>query len=581
MHPARTVMIVVKKTVMRSSLQRNILPSLLLSSLLGAGVATAQTAPSIAAEQVPSYMDNVQRGARLRLDLGGRMVGVGNPDPPVRLELDEQRGEDNDIDLAGAVLFGYDHIAGLPLQADVAGDFGLDVFGDSPVSPFFDDQSRQPRLRLYSAFIGLIGGGAYPALQPFQVNMGRMTEMVESPITYDGAAASIKMPIVGLGRIQAKLWAGIDAPQRLAGDFLSGFTRIDPRAYRETYELNPTFIADPGSVYVKRAAITEPILRPVGGLSFLGRFFGFGVELRHTLMPAQTQWGSAGADLFLPLQRSLLSASYRYETEWLLLDGGLDLRATDFLPRQLGAHADMMTGDGTTRATLVARWQFIEDITVYDGTYRAFAPRQQFDFTLNPADEQLRQRDQIRHLNFGPPQEHIYAFIEAERQLPAGFSVLAHGRVRHHFDAADVDLFRTNLYELGAGATWQTGFAFEAGQELNAGLVNSGEQNGRAYDLKAEGVVSFAESRTWGRFTVLDGSLSTLAELFVRRNDIQTKQLKANGQWSGGLSASVRYDILPFWAVAARMDGDALSPIDALNASYYLGAQLTTSVKFQ
>jgi hypothetical protein len=93
-------------------------------------------------------------------------------------------------------------------------------------------------------------------------------------------------------------------------------------------------------------------------------------------------------------------------------------------------------------------------------------------------------------------------------------------------------------------------------------------------------VVSYVEPRVWVRSTLLEGKLSNLTEVFVRRSDIQTKALAANGQWGGALATTTRYDIADFWSVSLRLDGDALSPIDSLNASYYLGALAATSVRF-
>jgi hypothetical protein len=577
--------------------------AIVVGALLANGVrAQAPVAPSIAAPRpeaagvgpsvdptkVPTYMDVVQRGMRLRFDVAGRAVGVGNPDSPVRLEVDE-RTEKNDLDVGGAVIFGYDRAFGVPLALDLMSDFGADVFGDSPVSPFLDDQSKQPRVRLYSAFIALSGTPGEPSLFPIRVRLGRMTEIVESPVTYDGLSFGYEAKLSGKNRVGVKLWGGLDAPQRLAGDLLSPFTRIDPRAYAENYALNPTFIADPGSVYVSRKTIDEPILRGVGGLRVDGRFSGVGFLLQHSLMPAQTLWiddANNDNDLLLPLQRTVAVVDYRYDEEWMTATAGLELKATDFLPRQLGLKLDGLSGDGVLRVYGNVRFQFLEDITAYDSTFRAFAPQQQFAFEGtgdaigNVAQEQLRVRDQIRHLNFAPPQEHLFAHLEAERQLGSGFSVLARVRLRQHIDATDVDMFRNNFYEAALGGSWSPGFAIDIGDELSGGFVNSGDQDGRAYDLKAEGLQSYAENRLWLRWVLIEGRLQTLAEVFVRRQDVLTKRVSAFGQWSGAVAGSVRYDISDNIGVSARLDGDALSPIDALNASYYLGAMFATSIRF-
>ncbi len=547
-----------------------------------APIATATAAPTIDESAVPTAPDTVMRGVRARADLRGRLVGAGLPDPPVRLEVDDVVGERHDVDVGGVVILGYDQAFGLPLALDLMGDFNVDANPDSPVSPWIDDTSQFPRVRLYSAFVGLSFGPKEPALQPFSVNVGRMTELVESPITYDGVAASAALRFRGLGVLHAKLWGGLDAPQRLADD---PFSRTSRRFYAETYATDPAFISTPGSVSVQRAAITAPIVNAVGGLSVDGRFAGVGFVLRHTLMPAQTRWTSDPATdpgIILPLQRSTLGASYRYDAEWLTAMAGLESQVTDFLPRNVTLKGDALTGDGATRVGLVARYQFLADVTAYDGTFRAQDPAQVFALSDATALEQLRVRDQIRHLNFGPPQEHVFASVEAERLLIGSLSVLVRGRLRQHQDPADVDLFRTNFYEGGAGVNWNPGFAIDVGAEVMGGLVDSGndQQNGRAYDLKAEGVVSYLEPRVWVRNTLLEGRLSNLTEVFVRRSDIQTKQLAANGQWGGALATTTRYDIADAWSVSLRLDGDALSPIDGLNASTYFGALVATSLRF-
>jgi hypothetical protein len=536
--------------------------------------ATVSEMPAaVEASVVPSYMDTVQRGLRFRFDLGGRYGAAGLPDPPVRLEVDDAVLDRTDLDVAGTVIFGYDRPGGIPIAADVFGDFGADVGGDSPVSPYLDDQSVAPRVRLYSAFIGLSGTAAEPGLQPFKVNLGRMTEIVESPITYDGISLGALLKFVGVGHLNAKLWGGLDAPQRLAGD---PFSRTSNRAYSEVYAVDPEFISNPGAFITTRTAIVDPILNPVGGLAVDGRFSGFGFVLNHTFMPAQTLFG----DALVPLERTTLGVSYRYDSDFILADVALDTKMTDFLPRNASLRGDALTGDGTTRVGVVTRLQFLEDITAYDGTFRAFNPINVFDQVVMDEQEQLRVRDQIRHLNFGPPQEHIYLSGEVERQLPASFQVLLRGRLRQHFDAADVDAFRSNFYEAGAGVSWNPGFAFDIGTELVGGFVDSGVQDGLAYDLIAEGVVSYVEPRMWVRSTLLEGKLSNLSEVFVRRQDIQTKGLTGNGQWGGALATTTRYDLLDWWTVSLRLDADALTPIDTLNASYYLGALVGTSVRF-
>jgi hypothetical protein len=525
-------------------------------------------------------MDTVERGLRLRADLSTRFVAGGLPDPPVRLEVDDVVFDRNDLDVAGVVLFGYDRPGNIPIAFDLFGDFGGDIGGDSPVSPWLDDTSVAPRARLYSAFVSLSATAGEPGLQPYKVYVGRMTEIVESPITYDGISLGANLALGKDSRLNAKLWGGLDAPQRLAND---PFTRTSNRFYKETYAQDPTFISNPGGFEVIRAAQVDPVLNPVGGLAVDGRFSGFGFVLNHSFMPAQTLWvddANNANDLILPLQRSTLGVSYRYDADWLMANVALDSKFTDFLPRNVSLRGDALTGDGTTRVGLVTRLQFLEDITAYDSTFRAANPEAIFDLAKADALEQLRVRDQIRHLNFAPPQEHIYAAVDAERQIVAGFQALVRGRVRQHFDAADVDAFRTNFYEAGAGVSWNPGFALDLGTEVRAGLVDSGQQDNLAYDLKAEGVASYVEPRVWVRSTMLEGTLSNLTEVFTRRQDIVTKGLDGNGQWSAALSTTTRYDVIDNWQVSLRLDADTLAPIDSLNATYYLGALVGTAVRF-
>jgi hypothetical protein len=539
-----------------------------------AAASSPAAGPVVDPAVVPTYMDVVQRGLRARLDLGGRYGAVGLPDPPVRLELDDVVQDRNDLDIQGTVILGYDRMFGAPLQGDVFGDFNLDANPDSPVSPYLDDQSQGARLRLYSAFIGLSASPGEPGLRPFFANVGRMTEIVESPLTYDGVSVGARLRFGRSDQLNARLWGGLDAPQRLAND---PFSRTSNRAYAESYVLDDQFVSSPGSVYVQRTAITDPILNPVGGLAVDGRFAGIGFVLAHTMMPAQTDWGDG---LLLPLQRSTLGVSYRYDSDFLLVNAGLDSKFTDFLPRNATLRADALTGDGTTRVGLVTRLQFLEDIAAYDGTFRALNPQQAFDFATAEQLEALRVRDQIRHLNFGPPQEHFYASAEVERQIIAGFQASARGRLRQHFDAADVDMFRTNFFEGGLGVSWNPGFALDIGTEVVVGAVDSGQQNGLAYDLNAEGVVSYLEPRLWVRGTLLGGRLRNLTEVFARRNDVQTKALQASGQWGGALATTTTYDIFDNWSASVRLDGDALSPVDSLNATTYFGALVASSVRF-
>jgi hypothetical protein len=554
-----------------------------LFATLAAGQANAQTATATATattpttidpSQVPTYTDVVQRGMRLRVDLGGRYGAAGLPDPPVRLEVDDVVDDRDDIDVTGTVIFGYDRVFGAPVQGEVFGDFNVDANPDSAVSPFLDDQSAAPRLRLYSAFIGLSGSPGEPALQPFQVNLGRMTEIVESPITYDGLSLGARLRFGRKDTLNAKLWGGLDAPQRIVDD---PFTRTSRRGYAERYALDDDFVSNPGSWNVVREGLNAPTLNAVGGLVVDGRFAGVGFVVAHTFMPAASD--TFGEDL-LPLQRSRVGVSWRYDSDWLLATTGIDTQVTDLTPRNVTLRGDAMTGDGTTRVGLVGRFQFLDDVTAYDATFAARNPAAVFNLADVNALEALRVRDQIRHLNFGPPQEHVFASVELERQLPGALQVIGRARVRHHLDEADVDTFRTNLYEVGGGLSWNPGYALDVGAEVNAGSVYSGEQDGRAYDLEAEGMASYVEPRVWVRGTLLEGRLRNLSEVFIRRSDAQTKALAANGQWGGAVATTTTYDIAPLWAVSLRLDGDALSPIDSLNASTYFGALLATSVRF-
>lgn len=568
------------RSTLQSALCGVVVASLAAPTANAQAAATTTDAPAIAETQVPTTMDVVKRGLRTRIDLGGRSVSAGLPDPPVRLDIDDAVAERQDIDVQGSVIVGYDRAFGLPLAGDLMADFTADANPDSPVSPFLDDTSRFPRLRLYSAFVGFSAGPMEPDLQPFRVNLGRMTQIAESPITYDGASLGANFRFKGLGHLNAKVWGGIDAPQRLADD---PFSRTSRRAYGASYVVDPSFTSNPGAYEQTRTAITDPILNAVGGLVADGRFNGFGFTLSHTFTPAQsflTNVADPAADVLMPLQRSRLGVNYAVDTEWLMATVGVETQATDLLPRNVALKGDALTGDGTTRASFVGRYQFLDDVAVYDGTYRAFAPAQVFERAVVDEQEQLRVRDQIRHLNFGPPQEHLYGMLEIERQLGAGFAVLVRGRVRQHLDPADVDMFRNNLYEGGAGITFNPGMAFDAGVEVSGGVVDSGEQDGLAYDLNAEGVASYLEPRAWVKSTLLEGKLSNLTEVFVRRTDVQTKQLLASGQWGGAVSTTTRYDIVDAWSVSLRLDGDALAPIDGLNASSYFGALAATSVRF-
>jgi hypothetical protein len=553
---------------------------------------TSSVVPSAALAQdvsadVPTYVDTVERGLRFRTDLGLRYNTVGNPDPPVRLEVDDVVNDEDDVDVMGLVIFGYDRPFGAPLMVDFMGDFTGDIGGDSPVSPFLDQASFIPQARLYSAFVGLSGAPG-EALEPFKANIGRMTELVESPVTYDGLSVGYQGKFPKLGWLNAKLWGGIDAPQFMATD---PFSRTDAKAYAEQYVDDSGFVSPTGGFEIQRNRIdfnddgvVDPIINPVGGLGVEGRFMGVGFVVAHTL------FGTADDDVnFIPIvQRTKTGVSYAMDSDLLMFAVGADLKWSDFLPRNFGIKGDLLTGDGTTRVGLNTSIQFLQDVCAYDCTFRAFNTANVFDTTVNDANaavtnatiEQFRVKDQIRHLNIGPAQEHFALFADVERQLPFGLTASVRTRIRQHFDAADLDYFRSDIYELGGGVAWSTGFALDVGTDVAIGSINSGIQDGVAFDLLAEGLSSYVENRTWVRSVLDEGKLSNLAEVFVRRHDVQTKGLLATGQWSAGFASTLRYDVLDFWGVSARLEADALSPVDTLNGSGYLGALLGTSLRF-
>ena len=546
------------------------LAALVACAILWPAVAVAQGVDTTLLDAVPTTVDTVERGLRLRVDVGGRYKTIGLPDPPVRLEVDEVVNDEDDADVTGLVIFGYDRPFGTPLLVDFMGDFAADVGGDSPVSPFLDPASALPQARLYSAFVGLSGGPG-EVLEPFKLNLGRMTEIVESPITYDGLSLGGNFKFAKLGWLNAKLWGGLDAPQFMATD---PFTRTDAKAYAEQYIDNSGFVSATGGLEIQRNRIIDPILNPVGGLLLEGRFVGLGFVVAHSLLPT--------------VQRSKTGVSYLSEADLLSFTVGADLLWSDLLPRSTGLRGDLLTGDGRTRVGLSANLQFLEDVCSYDCTFKAFNSANEINNVINDQGkaitndvvETFRVRDQIRHLNIGPSKEHLRALIDVEQQLAFGITGALHARMRQHFNAADLDYFRSDLYEAGAGVAWSTGFAIDVGTDVSVGTLNSGVQNGVAYDLLAEGLKSYLENRTWVRTVLLEGKLSNLAEVFVRRQDIQTKGLLATGQYSGGFASTIRYDVLDYWSLSARLDADALSPVDTLNGSGYLGAFVGTSIRF-
>jgi hypothetical protein len=580
-------------TYIRSAARACLAAALLLAGTLAADAraqdaavgAPAEPAPlasapvaSVPVESVPTVVDTLERGLRLRTDVWGRFNTIGRPNPPVRLEVDDIVNDESDTDVSGVVIFGYDRPFGVPIVTDLMGDFNVDVGGDSPVSPFLDQASAGPQARLYSAFIGLSGGPG-ELLEPYKLNLGRMTELVESPVTYDGVAAGGNWRFPKLGWLNAKVWGGLDAPQFLPND---PFSRTDRKAYAERYLDDSGFVSATGALQIERSIIdadgdgvADALFNPVGGLVVEGRFAGVGVVATHALLPT--------------VQRSRTGASYAWEADLLSFIVGADVRWSDFLPRSAALKGDLLTGDGTTRVGLNVNLQFLEDVCAYDCTFKAFNPANQIDQVIddqgvvqkNDFVETFRVRDQIRHLNIGPSKEHFAALVDVERQFPSvGITGSLHGRVRQHFDAADLDYFRSDIYEAGAGVSWSTGFAVDIGTDVTLGTLSSGIQDGLAYDLFAEGLTSYLEDRTWARTVILEGKLSNLSEVFIRRHDVQTKAVVATGQYSAGLASTLRYDLLDFWSVSARIDADALAPVDTLNGSGYLGALVGTSVRF-
>ncbi|HEY4222780.1 MAG TPA: hypothetical protein VGO62_15595 [Myxococcota bacterium] len=113
----------------------------LVVSSVSAVAARAQTVDQTV---VPTYVDSVQRGLRMRVDLWGREAAIGNPSPPVQLIVGDTVNEKNDTDVGGMVIMGWDRPFGVPLVGDLMGDTRWDLDPDSPVSPFLDDTSVAP-----------------------------------------------------------------------------------------------------------------------------------------------------------------------------------------------------------------------------------------------------------------------------------------------------------------------------------------------------------------------------------------------------------------------------------------------------
>lgn len=545
----------------------------------------------------PTVVDDVQRGLRMRIDLGGRYNAIGSASPPIRLEADEAQATDlnDDLDASGTVILGWDRPAGLPIGGEIFADGLFDLNPDQvplvagntklntliqnatvslngidpTISYFADDQNFTPKFRLYSAFIALSPSRTDPAaLQPYKVTLGRQTENVESPITYDGAAVSAKFG-EGKNRFGVRVWGGLDAPQRLADDT---FSRVDSLAYKETYD-TVNFSATGGPSIVREANV-QPLFNLVGGASLEASFGGIQAYARHN---------------FIAAQRTTIGGSYTIDNRAGSMRFAGDLRASDFIPRSARASFDFLSMDGGTRADIIAHVQFLQDVTSFDNTFRGFGQNAEFNAATANTIETFRQRDGIRHLNIGPAQPHFLLVADAEQALNNTFSVLARARIRQHFDATQLDYFRSNVYEATAGIAWSGGLGFDAGLELSGGLLDTGlgilDQNKHKDDslnlnFTGEGVASFGEGRLYTRTTLLDGRMSNLTELFIRRQDLVTRAIFSTGQWSGAMATTVRYDILNFWSVALRVDADVLAPFEAVSGSGYVSALASTSVKF-
>lgn len=541
--------------------------SLSLPSLGEEGQSEADAVPAVDVSAVPTYVDEVERGLRMRLDLGGRYLHVGSPAPPVQLDL-ESDGAADDVDVSGLVLFAWDRPFGAPLKADLFAEGLFDLLSDAG-SVFADESSAGPRARLYSAFIGLspspgdLGG----LLAPYRLNLGRMTEMAGAPVTYDGASLEARWDF-GAVRVGARAWGGLDAPQYLATD---PFSRTDPGAYSEEHD---TKSLSTGAVLVRRSFAPEPILHLVGGGELDVDVFGVGARVSHAALALPMDGGAGG------VHRSRLQLRYGADFAFATLFGALEVDATQLLPRSARLVVDGITADGATRAGGQLAVQFLEDVTALDGTFLAFNPSAAFDPQVAAEIEAARRRDGIRHLNLPPPAPHVLAVVDVEQTLLGPFSVHARGRLRHHINAEDLTVLRSNLYEAAAGAAFAPDAWLALGLEAGGGVVDSGKNDPFLLDVKGEGVSSFVDTRLWARSALLEGKLSLQAEAFLRRHDVISRSLSGLGQWSGAVSTSARFAILDFWSVSARVDADVLSPFDAVNASSYAGAFAATSLAF-
>lgn len=540
-----------------------------------APVAAAASAPRGSLGAPPTLVDAVAQGPRLRLSSWGQLNTVLVSASPARLEVPETPSEAHDGDLSGLVIFGWDRPADLPLAADVLATVTGDVGGDGRSSVFLDDTSARPRAQLYSAFVAL-AGKSHDAWAPYTVRVGRMTEMAEAPITYDGLTLGASTRIAGMGLLRGRIWGGIDAPQRLAQD---PFSRRDAKAYTEHLVDAGRGPSVTGALAAKRRVLdadrdglADAILNPVGGVAVEARFFGVGLHARHTVLST--------------VQRSVIEAHHHlWAAPTLALDVGAELRASDLVPRQAALRADLSAADGSARLGVRVSFQFLEDICAYDCTFRAFNPSQLVVPALVAAVEAARVRDQIRHLNIGPAQEHLAAHLDGEHKLPLGLVASVRGRVRRHLNDTDVDMFRTDVLEAGLGLAWAPaaspgGPQVEVGVDSLLGVIDSGRSRKDGFDLLAEGLTSSLENRAFARAALLGGRLACLAEVLVRRQDVRSRGYEGNGQWSGAVATTLRYDVVDGWALSARLDADALAPIDATDGAGYVAALVGTSLKF-
>ena len=309
-------------------------------TLLAPLLATAASAQD-AAVKAPSLVDEVQRGMRLRLDLGGRYVGIGQQAPPILLEVGandttEEQDTKDDIDVTGTILFGWDRPFGAPIKADLFAQGAFDLNTAGARDPFFDGQSfnafsdpgqierYEPvaaRLRLFSAFVGASFGPDAGILSGLEANIGRMTQMVLSPITYDGVSLGGKYKFGDI-KLRARLWGGVDSPNWTVDD---PFSRS--RQMRFVESVNPDFAPQTNAVLIDRTYNAEPVFNIVGGLDLDVDAFGFKVNFDHAS---------------LAVQRTVIGVGYGLNYDFLLGNLRADLQMTDFVPRATRVFGDFM-----------------------------------------------------------------------------------------------------------------------------------------------------------------------------------------------------------------------------------------------